>query len=156
MEDQRAVLTVSGKGANRSLRPLINHRHRKLQLGFLFSLGIFVTLVTAIRVPQNFKNSTKQMDRTMWVSIEILVATFVANTPTIYGLLRQRHSRRCTHSEWSGHQIHPYPEADTSAATAGTKPEQFNPIDVSQAVTPDEEANLSRENDYHPRTRVHP
>ncbi|KAI9765911.1 MAG: hypothetical protein M1840_007052 [Geoglossum simile] len=129
---------------------------QKLQLTFLFSIGIFVTLVTAIRVPQNFKNSTKQMDRTMWVSIEILVSAFVANMPTIYGLLRRRHIQKSSHSSWTGHQMPTNPETEHSAAAAGTKLEQFDPFGASQVATPDEEASLNHENGYHPRTLVHP
>ncbi|KAI9782840.1 MAG: hypothetical protein M1839_004591 [Geoglossum umbratile] len=128
---------------------------QKLQLAFLFSLGIFVTLVTTIRVPQNFKNSTKQSDRTMWVSIEILVSAFVANMPTIYGLLRQRHAQKSSRYSWTGRLSHSNPEGNTSAEMAGTKPERFGPSGASQVAASEEELSVSGENAHPPGTQAH-
>ncbi|KAI9682540.1 MAG: hypothetical protein M1829_000333 [Trizodia sp. TS-e1964] len=64
-------------------RPLL----QKLQLGVLFSAGFFLIAITGIRLYENFDTGIAQVDRATWASAECLVASFVANTPVIYGLV---------------------------------------------------------------------
>lgn len=42
-------------------------------------------------LPQNSKNKSLQKNRTTWASVELFAASFVANAPTVYTLLRRRH-----------------------------------------------------------------
>ncbi|KAA8644967.1 hypothetical protein EYZ11_004499 [Aspergillus tanneri] len=57
----------------------------KLQLTALFAIGFFIVAITIIRLPQNAQNSTKQVNRTTWASVELLAAAIVANAPVLYG-----------------------------------------------------------------------
>jgi hypothetical protein len=61
----------------------------KLRLFSLFSLGIFLVIITVIRLPLNFNHGTYQVNRTTWASVESFVAAFVANIPTLYTLRRR-------------------------------------------------------------------
>ncbi|KAH0534053.1 hypothetical protein FGG08_007342 [Glutinoglossum americanum] len=122
----------------------VTRNNRKVQLGFLFSIGIIVTAITAIRIPQNFKNSTKQTDRTTWVSIEILVSSFVASAPTVYGLLRQRHAQKSKQSNWTG-----YATAAGKGVGIGMVGEmQKHRSGSARGLASDEEANTSVEEIY--------
>ncbi|CUS13604.1 unnamed protein product [Tuber aestivum] len=57
---------------------------RKLQIGGLFSLGFLVILVSVFRLPYVVENNAIQRWRSLFASIEILVACFVANAPALY------------------------------------------------------------------------
>lgn len=57
---------------------------RKAQLIILFTLGIFIILITIIRLPINSHNATSQVNRTTWASTELLTAAIVVNAPTLY------------------------------------------------------------------------
>lgn len=63
---------------------------RKAQLIILFTLGIFIILITIIRLPINSRNSTSQVNRTTWASTELLTAAFVVNAPTLYSFWNKR------------------------------------------------------------------
>ncbi|KAF8473601.1 hypothetical protein BDZ91DRAFT_652098, partial [Kalaharituber pfeilii] len=63
----------------RSRLPLL----RKIQLSLLFGIGVAVIAVTIIRLPLILASSTMQSSRTLWASIEILVACAVANAPIL-------------------------------------------------------------------------
>ncbi|KAJ5351114.1 hypothetical protein N7452_000088 [Penicillium brevicompactum] len=65
----------------------------KIQLTALFAVGLFIVAITIARLPQNAKNSTAQVNRTTWASIELLAAAIVANAPVVYGLLKGRKQR---------------------------------------------------------------
>ena len=62
----------------------------KIQLYALFTCGIFIVAVTVVRLPQNWNNSTAQVNRTTWASAELLASTIVANAPTLYSLNKRR------------------------------------------------------------------
>ncbi|TKX25276.1 hypothetical protein C1H76_2509 [Elsinoe australis] len=68
----------------------ITWMHR-LRLLFLFSLGGFLIAISVVRMMQGF-GSTLQVSRTMWASIEIFFAVFVAVSPTIYALCHSKGS----------------------------------------------------------------
>lgn len=61
----------------------------KLRLFSLFSLGIFLVVITVIRLPLNLNHGMYQVNRTTWASVESFVAAFVANIPTLYTLRRK-------------------------------------------------------------------
>lgn len=63
----------------------------RLRLLFLFSLGGFLIAISVVRMMQGF-GSTLQVSRTMWASIEIFFAVFVAVSPTIYALCHSKGS----------------------------------------------------------------
>ncbi|KAJ5696917.1 hypothetical protein N7536_007329 [Penicillium majusculum] len=65
----------------------------KIQLAILFAVGLFIVAVTIARLPQNAKNSTAQVNRTTWASVELLAAAIVANAPVLYGLLKGQRQR---------------------------------------------------------------
>ncbi|CAP91563.1 Pc13g04940 [Penicillium rubens Wisconsin 54-1255] len=65
----------------------------KIQLAALFAVGLFIVAITIARLPQNAKNSTAQVNRTTWASIELLAAAIVANAPVLYGLLKGQSER---------------------------------------------------------------
>ena len=55
----------------------------------LFSLGAFLVVITTIRLPVIIKDSSLQVSRTTWASVEVFIAAFVANAPTLYALRRE-------------------------------------------------------------------
>lgn len=65
-----------------------------LRVALLFMLGSFCIGVTIIRLTAVYGNGGAQAARTMWGAVQIIVSTFVANMPTIYGdvtlILRKR------------------------------------------------------------------
>ncbi|KFG77846.1 hypothetical protein MANI_017459 [Metarhizium anisopliae] len=63
---------------------------RKAQLYPLFTLGIFIIVVTIVRLRINYANIGSQGNRTTWASAELLTATVVVNAPTLYGLWNKR------------------------------------------------------------------
>jgi hypothetical protein len=72
--------------------PLVTLRNRtwseRISLYTLFGLGIFCIVTTIIRVVLIFQNGSSQTTRSLWAAVQLIVSTFVANAPTIYGLLR--------------------------------------------------------------------
>ncbi|KAG8417475.1 hypothetical protein J3458_004978 [Metarhizium acridum] len=63
---------------------------RKAQLYPLFTLGIFIIVVTIVRLRINYVNIGSQGSRTTWASAELLTAAVVVNAPTLYGLWNKR------------------------------------------------------------------
>jgi len=59
-----------------------------LRLYGLFVLGTFCIVVTILRVVLIFNDGSSQDTRSLWASIQIVVSTFVANAPNVYGSLR--------------------------------------------------------------------
>ena len=59
----------------------------RLRLLFLFSVGIFLVIVSMLRIKEGY-NSWQQKDQTLWSSLEVLLSVTVAVTPTVYGLVR--------------------------------------------------------------------
>lgn len=62
----------------------------RLKLIALISLGVFCIIITTLRLAYTFQSSSMQPARTFWASISVLVATFVANAPVLYGAIRLR------------------------------------------------------------------
>ncbi|TLS30031.1 hypothetical protein PpBr36_03190 [Pyricularia pennisetigena] len=81
---------------------------RKVQLVALFMLGILIIIITAVRLPINHNNADSQLSRTTWASIELLVAAFVVNAPTLYGLWNKRRqdSKHIASSHMTGPGMH--------------------------------------------------
>lgn len=82
--------------------PLILVRNRtlfeKIRLGLLYCLGFFCIVVTCVRISYIYAEASYQPVRSFWASVQILVSTFVANVPTIYGcvkLINRRKSEQC-------------------------------------------------------------
>ncbi|KAL2060559.1 hypothetical protein VTL71DRAFT_9200 [Oculimacula yallundae] len=68
---------------------------KKLQLGFLFSIGFMIIIITAVRIPFTVGSKSSETFRITWTTGEFLAATFVANAPKLYSfrhLLQRRHS----------------------------------------------------------------
>ncbi|KAI1500611.1 hypothetical protein F5X99DRAFT_230541 [Biscogniauxia marginata] len=72
--------------------PLVQLRKRScaeyVSLYALFALGTFCIVVTIVRVVLVFGEDSSQTTRSLLASVQMLVSTFVANAPTIYGSLR--------------------------------------------------------------------
>ena len=62
----------------------------QLRIGALYLLGTFCIIVTTLRLIFIYDSGSGQSTRSLWASIQMVVSTFVANTPTIYGLLRTK------------------------------------------------------------------
>ncbi|KAE8147586.1 hypothetical protein BDV25DRAFT_30307 [Aspergillus avenaceus] len=60
----------------------------KLQLAGLFAVGLFIVVITIVRLPENASHSTAQVNRTTWASVELFAAAIVANAPVLYGFYR--------------------------------------------------------------------
>ncbi|KAF4458101.1 Pth11-like integral membrane protein [Fusarium austroafricanum] len=77
---------------------------RKLKLYVLFTLGIFIVLVTVVRLPINAMNKDSQLSRTTWASTELLTATLVVNAPTLYGFWnKKKHGTGYVYSHSQSH-----------------------------------------------------
>ncbi|RMJ09848.1 hypothetical protein BHE90_011773 [Fusarium euwallaceae] len=77
----------------------------KLQLGFLFSLGGVVIVITTLRLPLILNQSLSQKSRSIWAAVEILCACIVANTSFFYALLRDLQRRHDTQTSATRSQI---------------------------------------------------
>lgn len=75
---------------------------RKLQLLALFTLGIFIIVITIVRLPINATNKNSQVSRTTWASTELLAAAIVVNAPSIYGLWNHRRRAKLSNSASQG------------------------------------------------------
>ncbi|KAH7144333.1 hypothetical protein B0J13DRAFT_554964 [Dactylonectria estremocensis] len=75
--------------------PILQHLRldlkTKLQLAFLFGIGLVVVAITILRIPLILNSSVSQKSRSMWASIEILCACVVANTAFFYALAKDIH-----------------------------------------------------------------
>ncbi|KAM0525442.1 hypothetical protein ACHAPE_000147 [Trichoderma viride] len=67
---------------------------RKAQLVVLFTLGIFIILITIIRLPINSQHATSQVSRTTWASTELLTAAIVVNAPTLYSFWNKSRQKK--------------------------------------------------------------
>ncbi|KAI6889854.1 hypothetical protein KC334_g14958 [Hortaea werneckii] len=67
---------------------------RKFELAVLFLFGIFIIVITAVRLPLNNNKITSQVSRSTWASVELMVAAIVVNAPTLYGLWNRRRGRK--------------------------------------------------------------
>lgn len=67
---------------------------RNLQLGTIFILGFFCIIVNCLRLRYVFASHSAQVVRSLWASIQALVATVVANAPSIYGAARVSNRKR--------------------------------------------------------------
>ncbi|RPB08224.1 hypothetical protein P167DRAFT_539422 [Morchella conica CCBAS932] len=92
--------------------PMVFHtslpRKRKIQLYALFSLGFFVILVSIFRLPFVMENHAIQRWRTLFASIEMLVACCVANAPVMYRLIKAQAAKHTTASADSASRASPY------------------------------------------------
>ena len=61
---------------------------KNLQLGAIFILGFFCIVITCLRMSFIYESSSAQPTRSLWASNQALVATIVANVPSIYGALK--------------------------------------------------------------------
>lgn len=65
-----------------------------LRVLVLFILGTFCILITILRCYQVYSNDSAQPTRSLWASIQMVVSTFVANAPMIYGDLKVTKRKR--------------------------------------------------------------
>ncbi|KXS98323.1 hypothetical protein AC578_6851 [Pseudocercospora eumusae] len=65
-----------------------------LQLGVLYILGSFCIIIIGLRVHYIYRDGAVQHARSFWASIQVAVATFVANAPSIYGNIKVVKRRR--------------------------------------------------------------
>ena len=89
---------------------------RRLRVMALFSIGVFLVAISIIRIVQGI-GSHAQRGHTLWASLEILLAVFVAVTPTIYALAHGRHED----SSFDRTHLSEYPQG--RAFSEGTVPE---------------------------------
>ncbi|KAH8649010.1 hypothetical protein BGZ61DRAFT_469630 [Ilyonectria robusta] len=76
---------------------------KRLQLSALFSLGLFLLIVSVVRIMQGSGNTKIQLNRTLWASLETLVASIVATIPALYTMIRQHKSSQSSGYEMSGY-----------------------------------------------------
>ncbi|KAF3184147.1 hypothetical protein TWF132_005214 [Orbilia oligospora] len=62
---------------------------RRIRLIALFSIGFFLLAICIVRMVQGLQHAHFQLSRTMWASIELLFATIVACSPSIYCHIRR-------------------------------------------------------------------
>ncbi|KAF3274941.1 hypothetical protein TWF970_007644 [Orbilia oligospora] len=62
---------------------------KRIRLIALFSIGFFLLAICIVRMVQGLQHAHFQLSRTMWASIELLFATIVACSPSIYCHIRR-------------------------------------------------------------------
>lgn len=67
---------------------------RKLQMGLLFSLSIFMIAVTGTRIPHVIEEQGRQQYRTVWASGEILASAAVSNGVILGSFLRDKGTKK--------------------------------------------------------------
>lgn len=67
-----------------------------LQLGAIVILGTFCIIVTCVRIYYTYQEKSAQPARSLWASVQAVVAAFVANAPSIYGALIVLRRRKVT------------------------------------------------------------
>ncbi|GAP86645.1 hypothetical protein SAMD00023353_2000900 [Rosellinia necatrix] len=82
--------------------PIVGLRKRTIAehitLYTLFALGTFCIIVSVIRVVYVLDSGSSQVTRSLWASVQMVVSTFVANAPNIYGSIRGLRTRRSSAS----------------------------------------------------------
>ncbi|KAI1119818.1 hypothetical protein F5Y10DRAFT_283761 [Nemania abortiva] len=80
--------------------PIVNLRKRTIAehitLYTLFALGTFCIVISIIRVVSVHSSGSSQVIRSLWASVQMMVSTFVANAPNIYGSIRALRMKRST------------------------------------------------------------
>ncbi|KAM3415539.1 hypothetical protein BST61_g9060 [Cercospora zeina] len=67
---------------------------RNLQLGLLYILGTFCIILIGLKIHFIFRDGSVQHARSFWASVQVIVSTFVANAPSIYGAVKNVKRRR--------------------------------------------------------------
>ncbi|RDW89139.1 hypothetical protein BP6252_01171 [Coleophoma cylindrospora] len=99
----------------------------KVQLCGVFSIGVFVILVSVLRIKFVLADNSQQ-NKLLWAELECFAAAIVANGPILYGLYRYRHiaierTRTTTSGNQSGHFSS---HAQTSTSTRDAKDKESN------------------------------
>ncbi|KAI0858870.1 hypothetical protein F4860DRAFT_505130 [Xylaria cubensis] len=80
--------------------PIVGLRKRTVAehvtLYTLFALGTFCIIISIIRVVSVRDSGSSQVIRSLWASVQMLVSTFVANAPNVYGSVRALRRKRST------------------------------------------------------------
>ncbi|KAF2971758.1 hypothetical protein GQX73_g1877 [Xylaria multiplex] len=80
--------------------PIVNLRKRTIAehvtLWTLFVLGTFCIIISIIRLVTVHYSGSAQITRSLWASVQMLVSTFVANAPNIYGSIRAVRMKKST------------------------------------------------------------
>ncbi|RYC78118.1 hypothetical protein BFJ63_vAg19008 [Fusarium oxysporum f. sp. narcissi] len=76
---------------------------KRLQLSALFSLGILLVAVSVVRIIQGSGSTKIQLNRSLWASLETLVASIVATIPALYTIIRQHKSSQSSSYEMDGY-----------------------------------------------------
>jgi hypothetical protein len=95
---------------------------QRLRILLLFSIGLFLISISIIRILEG-RGSRTQAGHTLWASLEVLFATIVAVTPTIYALARNTcdetaYGKSHVSARNSGSRIHTGSVADDDKYTA--------------------------------------
>ncbi|KAL5313082.1 hypothetical protein ACEPPN_019509 [Leptodophora sp. 'Broadleaf-Isolate-01'] len=91
---------------------------KKLQLGFLFSIGFMIIIITAVRIPFTIQSKSSESIRITWTTGEFLAATFVANAPKLYSfrhLVQRKNGSSSGYIHQSGPQFHQMDDLETPA-----------------------------------------
>ncbi|KAI5369448.1 hypothetical protein Slin15195_G003240 [Septoria linicola] len=76
------------------LKAQIRQWPANLQLGLLYLLGTFCIIVIGLKIHFIFRDGSVQHARSFWASVQVVVSTFVANAPSIYGAVKIVKRRR--------------------------------------------------------------
>ncbi|KKY13594.1 putative pth11-type gpcr protein [Diplodia seriata] len=113
-------------------RPLLERIH----IASLFSLGIFIIAITAIRLPQNHNQAVSQVNRTTWASIELFVAALAVNAPVLY-TLRKRNPRAQPPPPATVIELSDGPASDSPMVHDQDARNYYNRTRVDTAMVPD-------------------
>jgi hypothetical protein len=69
-------------------------RTQKIQVAILMALGTFCIVVTGLKLAFVVGEQSNQPARTLWASVQVVVSTYVANAPTIYGCIMLKYQEK--------------------------------------------------------------
>lgn len=72
----------------------VRSNDRRIRLAGIFGLALFVIIIDAYRVQQNYSSHASQFSRAVWISVATLGSAVVANVPSIYSNMRMSRSTR--------------------------------------------------------------
>ncbi|KAF4634785.1 hypothetical protein G7Y89_g3313 [Cudoniella acicularis] len=108
----------------------------KFRLLSLFSLGIFLVIITVVRLPFNIHDSGMQINRTTWASVESFTAAFVANIPTLYTLRRALPEKTAALEHGGRQEVQGWSEINKSPISVSQSPGALTPATTNPSPGP--------------------
>ncbi|KAH6621826.1 hypothetical protein C7974DRAFT_211661 [Boeremia exigua] len=115
----------------------------KLRLCTICMLGLFIIVITIIRLPINSLHAAVQANRSIWASTELLAAAIAVNAPTLYGAINRWRRRPEKGSHGSRSRQTPFSGTRTVGSYARPLPRTDDDDDEGLILSPGFQATVS-------------